>query len=73
MLQRRDVVQEDEAEVCFTSGAYAAGQVLFRAGGCPGQWDVELVAVDPARIPPTPLPAPPSATSDGATPLLSRR
>lgn len=40
-----------EAEVFFTSGSYAAGQALFRESACPGRWDVELVVIDPDRIP----------------------
>lgn len=41
-----------EAEVFFTSGAYAAGQALVRRGECDGQWEIDLVLVDPAAVPP---------------------
>lgn len=40
-----------EAEVFFTAGAYAAGQAVVRRGGCDGQWDVELVLIDPESVP----------------------
>lgn len=40
-----------EAEVFFTSGTYAAGQALVRRGGCEGQWDIDLVLIDPAAAP----------------------
>lgn len=40
-----------EAEVFFTSGTYAAGQAVVRRAECEGQWDVELVLVDPAAVP----------------------
>lgn len=40
-----------EAEVFFTSGTYAAGQALVRRAECEGQWDIELVLVDPAAVP----------------------
>lgn len=40
-----------EAEVFFTSGTYAAGQALVRKGDCDGQWDIELVLVDPDAVP----------------------
>lgn len=40
-----------EAEVFFTSGSYAAGQALVRRGGCEGQWDVDLVLIDPGAAP----------------------
>lgn len=46
-----------EAEVFFVSGTYAAGQALVREGACEGQWDVELVLIDPDAVP-----------SPGATP-----
>lgn len=36
-----------EAEVFFTSGAYAAGQALVRRSDCEGQWDIDLVLIDP--------------------------
>ncbi|GAA1572868.1 hypothetical protein GCM10009789_28000 [Kribbella sancticallisti] len=56
-----------EAEVFFTSGSYAAGQALVRRGGCDGQWDIDLVLIDPSAVPsPTAKPAPtpsPSATT----------
>lgn len=46
-----------EAEVFFTAGAYAAGQALVRRAACEGQWDIDLVLIDPAAVPsakPTP-------------------
>lgn len=47
-----------EAEVFFTSGSYAAGQALFRSAGCGDRWDIELVIIDPGRLPPsTPSPS----------------
>lgn len=52
-----------EAEVFFTSGSYAAGQALVRHSACPGQWDVELVLIDPAAVPSTT--APPGTTAHG--------
>ncbi len=46
-----------EAEVFFTSGSYAAGQALVRQGNCDGQWDIDLVLIDPQAGPsPTPTP-----------------
>ncbi len=39
-----------EAEVFFTSGSYAAGQALVRRGECEGQWDVDLVLIDPQAV-----------------------
>ncbi len=42
-----------EAEVFFTAGDYAAGQALVRRADCDGQWDVELVLIDPDTVPPT--------------------
>ena len=42
-----------EAEVFFTAGTYAAGQALVRRAECEGQWDVELVLVDPTAVPPS--------------------
>jgi hypothetical protein len=42
-----------EAEVFFTAGAYAAGQAVVRQAACEGQWDVELVLVDPEAVPTT--------------------
>ncbi len=41
-----------EAEVFFTSGSYAAGQALVRQAECEGQWDIDLVLVDPGTVPP---------------------
>lgn len=41
-----------EAEVFFTSGSYAAGQALVRRGDCDGQWNIDLVLLDPAALPP---------------------
>jgi hypothetical protein len=41
-----------EAEVFFTSGQYAAGQAVVRRAECEGQWDVELVLIDPETVPP---------------------
>lgn len=51
-----------EAEVFFTSGTYAAGQALVRRGGCEGQWDIDLVLIDPGTVssPPVPSPSVPS-------------
>lgn len=46
-----------EAEVFFTAGTYAAGQALVRRAACEGQWDIDLVLIDPAAVPsakPTP-------------------
>ncbi|WP_189210586.1 hypothetical protein [Actinokineospora fastidiosa] len=40
-----------EAEVFFTAGTYAAGQALVRRGACEGQWDIDLVLIDPATVP----------------------
>ena len=42
-----------EAEVFFTAGTYAAGQALVRRAECEGQWNIDLVLVDPATVPPT--------------------
>ena len=36
-----------EAEVFFTSGTFAAGQALVRRAECDGQWDIDLVLIDP--------------------------
>ena len=47
-----------EAEVFFTAGDYAAGQALVRAADCDGQWDVDLVLVDPSALPATGTPTP---------------
>ncbi|HEU4349364.1 MAG TPA: hypothetical protein VFR35_16430 [Actinoplanes sp.] len=40
-----------EAEVFFTTGSYAAGQAHVRRADCEGQWDIELVLVDPDAVP----------------------
>ncbi len=40
-----------EAEVFFTSGSYAAGQALVRRAECEGQWNIDLVLVDPSAVP----------------------
>jgi hypothetical protein len=50
-----------EAEVFFTSGSYAAGQALVRRAACDGQWDIDLVLIDPAAVPKTPKPTPSSS------------
>ncbi|MGW5049506.1 hypothetical protein [Actinokineospora sp. NPDC004072] len=42
-----------EAEVFFTAGSYAAGQAIVRRGGCEGQWEVELVLIEPSAVPTT--------------------
>jgi hypothetical protein len=42
-----------EAEVFFTSGSYAAGQALVRRAECEGQWNIDLVLIDPAQVPPS--------------------
>ena len=39
-----------EAEVFFTSGSYAAGQARVQPGDCDGQWDVDLVLIDPETV-----------------------
>ncbi len=53
-----------EAEVFFTAGSYAAGQALVRAADCEGQWDVDLVLVDPSQLPgASPSPSGPGAGS----------
>lgn len=49
-----------EAEVFFTSGSYAAGQAIVRRAQCAGQWDVELVLIDPAVVPSSTPPPPPT-------------
>jgi hypothetical protein len=49
-----------EAEVFFTSGSLAAGQALVRRAECEGQWDIELVLIDPDAVP---SPAAPSTTT----------
>jgi hypothetical protein len=41
-----------EAEVFFTSGSYAAGQALVRRAECEGQWNIDLVLIDPNAVPP---------------------
>ena len=50
-----------EAEVFFTAGDYAAGQALVRRAECEGQWDIELVLIEPDAVPTTSAtpPAPP--------------
>lgn len=45
--------EEDEAEVFFTSGSYAAGQAKVRGSGCEGRWNVELVLIDPKTAGPS--------------------
>ena len=45
-----------EAEVFFTTGAYAAGLARVRATTCPGRWDIDLVLLDPKAAPPTTTP-----------------
>lgn len=47
-----------EAEVFFTAGSSAAGQAIVRRAACEGQWDIELVLINPATTP-TPT-APPT-------------
>lgn len=42
-----------EAEVFFTAGDYAAGQALVRRADCEGQWDIDLVLVEPGTVPTT--------------------
>jgi hypothetical protein len=57
-----------EAEVFFTSGSYAAGQALVRQAECEGQWDIDLVLIDPDTVPP-PSPGgrpPPPRVGDGS-------
>ncbi|HYH34157.1 MAG TPA: hypothetical protein VD814_03290 [Nocardioides sp.] len=49
-----------EAEVFFTAGQYAAGQALVRQGECEGQWDIELVLIDPDAVPAPSALAPPA-------------
>lgn len=50
-----------EAEVFFTSGSYAAGQALVRRAECEGQWNIDLVLIDPDAVPPpTALPTAPT-------------
>jgi len=49
-----------EAEVFFTRGTYAAGQALVRGADCEGQWEVDLVLVDPSQLP---SPSPTSSSS----------
>jgi hypothetical protein len=34
--------EEDEAEVFFTAGSFAAGQARVRQATCKGQWDIDL-------------------------------
>jgi hypothetical protein len=59
-----------EAEVFFTSGSYAAGQALVRRGSCEGQWDVDLVLIDPDAVP-SPSVSPSPAGSARATSSVS--
>jgi hypothetical protein len=40
-----------EAEVFFTAGSYAAGQALVRQAECEGQWNIDLVLIDPNTVP----------------------
>jgi len=54
-----------EAEVFFTSGTYAAGQALVRRGDCDGQWDVDLVLIDPGTVPPATGQAPSPSPATG--------
>ena len=42
-----------EAEVFFNSGSVAAGQALVRRAECEGQWNIDLVLVDPNAVPST--------------------
>lgn len=61
-----------EAEVFFTSGTYAAGQALVRAAECEGQWEVDLVLVDPSQLPSgTSSGSPSGSPSASASPGLS--
>lgn len=48
----------DEAEVFFNSGSFAAGQANVREGACEGQWNIELVLIDPKTVPSSTTPAP---------------
>jgi hypothetical protein len=57
-----------EAEVFFTAGNYAAGQAIVRRAACEGQWDVELVLIDPAAVP---TPGPSLTPSPSLTPAPS--
>ncbi|MFW5474682.1 hypothetical protein ACOCJ5_15345 [Knoellia sp. CPCC 206450] len=56
-----------EAEVFFTAGSYAAGQALVRAADCDGQWDVDLVLVDPTALPGSAAPSPSGTPAPTAT------
>jgi len=49
-----------EAEVFFTSGSLAAGQALVRKAECEGQWDIDLVLLEPGAVPSST--APPTTT-----------
>jgi len=60
-----------EAEVFFTAGDYAAGQALVRAADCDGQWDVDLVLVDPSALPASGSPTPTPSTSATTAPTPS--
>jgi hypothetical protein len=49
----------DEVTVLIQDAVTAAGQALVRRAACEGQWDVELVLIDPKAGPtPTATPAP---------------
>lgn len=39
--------EDNEAEVFFTAGSFAAGQAKVRRGDCAGRWSIELVLIDP--------------------------
>ena len=51
--------EDNEAEVFFTSGSYAAGQALVRRTLCEGQWNIDLtlIAAPDGVLSPTTLPA----------------
>jgi hypothetical protein len=51
--------EEFEAEVFFTLDSFAGGQARVQQAACAGRWDVDLVLLDPASVPP--------ATTDGST------
>jgi hypothetical protein len=42
-----------EAEVFFNLGTLAAGQAAIEEAGCEGQWDIDLVLVEPDAVPPS--------------------
>jgi hypothetical protein len=51
----------DEAEVFFnSSGSIAAGQATVREAECEGQWNIDLVLIDPKAVPSST--APPTTT-----------